>query len=120
MRRTRLYVCAALLVVAVALAWLLWPASDPVRDAYDTIEPGWTRAEVERVMGTPSEMRTSYFDPKVILEYEYHGTGGVAFFVFDSKSEVTHKTWYEPERDTLWLRFRKWLKPPTPPTELAR
>ena len=103
MRRACRYVCPALLAFAVVFVGLyVWSTYDPVREKFDKIEPGWTRADVEGFMGQWSTEAMS--NEGVILFYRgIDGTGNV---ILDPATDIViRRQWYLTETDPIWLRF---------------
>ena len=113
MRRFRLCLCAAVPVVAIALAWAFWPESDPVQEKFARVKIGWTRAEVENVMGKDAETWMG----REFIHLCFHGKNGTGQVEISRHTErVMNLTWIPPDRDPVWLRLWHLVMPPPPPS----
>ena len=116
MRRARLYLCVALLLVAIALAWALWPTSDPVRENFKQIEIGWTKADVIGVLGEP--ISATWKGEGFLYFWESESGTGLVVVSIETR-RVTRTQWTSAEPDPIWLRLWRrvtdWFKPAPPP-----
>lgn len=104
MRRIRLYLVGALLVVGFALVWWVWP-DDPVHARFLLVKQGMTRADVEGLMGEPSAAHRDEGDVGEVTLI-FNGNNGRGFVVFSHDTELaTAVEWRTLKRDPIWLRF---------------
>src|SRR5262245_17236492 len=102
MRRAIRYCLAALLAAAVALAWALWTERDPVQEKFAGVQIGWTRAEVEYVMGKDAETMMNSED----IHLYYSGKSGAGHVVISRLTErVEDLNWIPSDREPIWLRL---------------
>lgn len=75
-RGRRIWIVTAILLGAAALFGVRTVMDDRARaDAFDDIEPGMTRVEVERLMGAPDAEATSCLDTPTWLGAAVSATG---------------------------------------------
>lgn len=102
--------CAAVTVLAAAalvLAWYAWDSDDPVRDNCLHVEPGWTRADVVRVMGREPD-QTNLGDVQGIVLYYRGRNGNAVVFLSRDTQLVVDAFWIED--NPLWSRTWRQLK----------
>jgi hypothetical protein len=134
MRRRRLSLALAGLIVLSIVTIALWPWPDrATRENYDRIEVGMTRAEVVALLGPSGDYTTRRLslDPRVFAELnpeewkitenhkreEWFGDGGLLGVQYDSDSRVRAAiymgVWWEKRtrlENLLWRAKRQWRK----------